>query len=652
MTFGVFGLGDSSYPLFNAIARRLHQRLIDLGAQPLLDRGLGDDQHERGVDGALDPWLEALWKVFDEIEPLPAGVEKLKSTKPEARYHVNITTPPTMDANTATSDAATQSSPLVPLTVPPFLANSPSSYVPIPLRLVDNKRLTPETHFQDVRHLEFEIPTLENEPPLASASTSLSAVAAATSTIAAPSTSTTSSAHHSRYHPAFNYVPGDVLLVHPRNIIDSATIGWIERTWGVDYYKTVVEIEPINAWRCRTQSSSNGATSNSVPADPPADLPSRCSLRDLFEFHLDVLGTPRRWFFEQLSHHARTDLERERLCDFIDPRNYADLARYCMKEKRTYLEVFQDFPHSVPLKLEEIIATCMIPRLQPRSFSIASAPQATPGRIHLLVAVVSITTPFKRHRTGVCSSYLASLDPHTCDPIASAACLVPCWIRHLTPGSTPFRPPASHEVPLILVGPGTGIAPFRAIAQARQVAQREKERIMYEAEPETDALLDQNRNGAVANGSTETPPHSSSSLASVWPPILLFFGNRNRSADFFYRSEWLDMMRDHVLELEYAFSRDEVDQDGDASPDRIRYVQHAMIRHRAKQIGRMIIEQNGAVMVAGSANSMPKDVRETIIQILAAYGPNGSGGWSIEEATEYVKQMERTRRYQVEAWYA
>lgn len=136
----------------------------------------------------------------------------------------------------------------------------------------------------------------------------------------------------------------------------------------------------------------------------------------------------------------------------------------------------------------------------------------------------------------------------------------------------------------------------------------------------------------------------------VWPPILLFFGNRNRDADYFYQSEWTQYVRDHVLEVESVFSRDGVDETGDSSSDRMRFVQHTMARKRARQIARMLIDEQGTLMVAGSANGMPKDVRNTIIGIFQEVGPNGSGGWTIEQATEYVGIMERTRRYQVEAW--
>jgi sulfite reductase alpha subunit-like flavoprotein len=75
LSFVVFGLGDSSYVKFNFVGKRLFRRLVQLGGQPLLRRGDGDDQHPFGLDGELDPWLLELWKVLLERYPLPMGVQ-------------------------------------------------------------------------------------------------------------------------------------------------------------------------------------------------------------------------------------------------------------------------------------------------------------------------------------------------------------------------------------------------------------------------------------------------------------------------------------------------------------------------------------------------------------------------------------------------
>lgn len=70
----MLGLGDSSYTKFNFVAKRLHKRLLQLGAQSLIPIGLGDDQHDLGYDATADPWIASLWTKLSLVYPLPQGV--------------------------------------------------------------------------------------------------------------------------------------------------------------------------------------------------------------------------------------------------------------------------------------------------------------------------------------------------------------------------------------------------------------------------------------------------------------------------------------------------------------------------------------------------------------------------------------------------
>ncbi len=184
---------------------------------------------------------------------------------------------------------------------------------------------------------------------------------------------------------------------------------------------------------------------------------------------------------------------------------------------RTVLEVLQDFKSAQP-PLEWLLQT--VPHLKPRQFSIASSLAKHPNSAHVLMAVVDYKTPFKRRKQGLCSAWLASLtSPHrpcyssdnatqqvsdsqnyaSADAMASGAashpsahgaavlcsstcnghtsldvdtangdkqaCLVPVWVEKGV-----LRLPASHSTPMILIGPGTGVAPFRSFLEERQMA--------------------------------------------------------------------------------------------------------------------------------------------------------------------------------------
>ncbi|KAI8848367.1 hypothetical protein BC829DRAFT_394306 [Chytridium lagenaria] len=108
--FALFGLGDSSYPKFNFPAKKLYKRLIQIGAVPLVPRGDGDDQHYLGIDGTLDPWLESLWSNLDVSLPLPKGLEIIPND---------------------------------------FLSEAPKALTK--LVVVENTRITSQSHFQDIR---------------------------------------------------------------------------------------------------------------------------------------------------------------------------------------------------------------------------------------------------------------------------------------------------------------------------------------------------------------------------------------------------------------------------------------------------------------------------------------------------------------------
>ena len=118
---------------------------------------------------------------------------------------------------------------------------------------------------------------------------------------------------------------------------------------------------------------------------------------------------------------------------------------------RTLLEVLNDFGSATP-QLESLLMAA--PRLKPRLFSISSSLALHPRAAHVTVAIVDWITPYKRRKRGVCSSWLARLEP---------GARVPVWVQR---GA--LRLPADPQVPLVMVGPGTGVAPFRAFLQQRQ----------------------------------------------------------------------------------------------------------------------------------------------------------------------------------------
>lgn len=217
----------------------------------------------------------------------------------------------------------------------------------------------------------------------------------------------------------------------------------------------------------------------------------------------------------------------------------------------------------------------LLKTIQPRLYSISSSPKLHPGEVHLTVAAVRYLS-HGRQRKGVCSTFLADR--------VSADTAVPVYVH----SNKNFRPPDDPARPMIMVGPGTGIAPFRAFLEER---------------------------GATgASGKN-------------W----LFFGDQHEASDFLYRKELAEMLRSGVLaRLDTAFSRDQKEKI---------YVQHRMLEN-AREIFTWL--ENGAFFyVCGDANRMAKDVDQALQKLLET-----AAGMSAERAIEYMANLKAQKRYQ------
>ncbi|KAL7131825.1 hypothetical protein ABFS83_12G031400 [Erythranthe nasuta] len=531
--YAVFGLGDSGYQKYNFVAKKLDKRLSDLGAEAIVERGLGDDQHPSGYEGALDPWMSALWKMVYEKNHnlLPNGPNfvapestLIDQPKIQIIYHGAEEAVPPLSTTTDLKFLEMQIESARSMT-PGKLSgkNRPDCL----LKMIKNHILSTPDNGKDVRHFEFE---------------------AVSSSI--------------------DYEVGDVLEVLPG-----------QSSAAVDAFIQRCDLNP-----------------ESYITVQPRDIESRgflghtsfpVKLKSFVELTMDVSSaSPRRYFFEVMSFFASAEHEKERLQYFASPEGRDDLYQYNQKERRTVLEVLEDFP-SVSMPFEWLVQ--LVPPLKTRAFSISSSHLVHPNEVHLTVSVVSWTTPYKRKRSGLCSSWLASLDPQQ-------RVYIPAWFSK---GSLPPPPPS---LPLILVGPGTGCAPFRGFVEERSLQ------------------IEKNIQTA---------------------PILFFFGCRNEKEDFLYRDFWLSHSdKNGVLSEEkgggfyVAFSRNQ--------PKKV-YVQHKMKEQSVKIWS--LLNRGAAVYIAGSANKMPADVFSAFEEIVST-----ESGVVREDASRWIRTLEKAGKYHVEAW--
>lgn len=174
LRFAVFGLGDSTYPKFNFVAKKLHARLLDLGAAPLVELGLADERHVRGIDGAFEPWLFQVTTALLQHFPPPAPPLPSSSLLPPSLPLQRLPVPATAEATADLQENYTSSEtnghggpqtapghdrPSAEPTQPTAgtAAAAPSRLQPFAAPLLQNQRMTPSSHFQDVRHVIVDI---------------------------------------------------------------------------------------------------------------------------------------------------------------------------------------------------------------------------------------------------------------------------------------------------------------------------------------------------------------------------------------------------------------------------------------------------------------------------------------------------------------
>ncbi|KDO31809.1 hypothetical protein SPRG_03729 [Saprolegnia parasitica CBS 223.65] len=547
ISFTVLGLGDTNYDKFCHMGKSIFRRMKDLGAVSFYDLGCADEA--MGLEDSVEPWIDGFW-------PALLGASTA------------VTVTPIADDTTVVA-AITDSMAAVSMTSAPALLPSQPFLASFESLLGDAVVEPDAAKLPRLHEPSFSVSLLAPSDAIAktvaqvatdtlySASSPFLAAIASARYLTTPASidRTVFALDFDLANSGMTYAPGDVLGVNCPND-DGLVAFFLQRLQLSAFADHQVQLAPI-------------ASSKKKVSGMP--FPAHATLRDVVRDHLDLAALPKKATLRALAPHCADAKERTRrrgcFKTFID-------AQYL-----SVLEVLSLFPSCHP-PLPLLLS--LMPRLSPRYYSIASSPLASPTRATIALTRVAYTQHgIPRH--GLCSNWLHDV------AFSTATTRIPIFLKP----ATDFVLPDDASRPLVLIGPGTGVAPFMGFVQHR-------------------------------------------SLQAASTPIHLFFGCRSKTQDFLFGDELQRYADSGVLTtLALAFSRDQAEK---------HYVQHELALHGAT-VYDALAKANGMVYVCGDGMHMARDVHEALVSVFESHGT-----LSRDDAEAQLKQLALDARYVRDIW--
>ncbi|XP_033905906.1 NADPH--cytochrome P450 reductase-like isoform X2 [Acipenser ruthenus] len=316
-------------------------------------------------------------------------------------------------------------------------------------------------------------------------------------------------------------------------------------------------------------------------------FPCPTSYRTALTHYLDITNPPRTNVLYELSQYATDPKDQETLRKMASSatEGKSHYQTWVLEAKRNILAVLQDMPSLRP----PIDHLCeLLPRLQARYYSIASSSKVHSNSVHICAVVVEYETKTGRTNKGVATNWLKNKVPTD----NGHKSMVPLFVR-----KSQFRLPFKASTPVIMIGPGTGIAPFVGFIQERAWLKQQGKEV----------------------GET-----------------VLYYGCRHRNEDFLYQEELEQFEKDGVLtQLNVAFSRDQAEKV---------YVQH-LLKKNKENLWKLIHTDNAHIYICGDARNMARDVQNTFYEIASELG-----SMTHTQAVDYVKKLMTKGRYSQDVW--
>ncbi|POM69050.1 NADPH-cytochrome p450 reductase [Phytophthora palmivora] len=538
VNFTVFGLGNTQYEHYNEMGRMVDRLMEHHGATRMFHYGEGDD--DASLDEDFDDWKEPLWKELRK--QFIAGESEEENDVVKEREGETLSAPEyeyqLMEIRQSEAEKLVNEAKEVKMK-----ASTKHFFTSKQAKVVVNRELRPSTEGGSTVHVELDL-----------------------------------------RGTGVTYQTADNLAVMPEN--ETSVVERLAKRMDYDLDQWV-SLKPVAA---------------DLNCEFP--FPSPCTIEEILTRYLGINSAPRKAPLKQLAFFASDPVERAELVRLSSKDGKDEYQKWILEDERSFVDVLVHF-RSVKVSMQALLH--IVPFLLPRYYTISSSSLVNPQRVHATVSLIESKKNDGRIFRGVCSNYLGRLQPleaHTDEkkkrdsrPGEQGTKKPREWptARIFMRAST-FRLPKNPLTPIILIGPGTGIAPMRAFLHERAKQQDD----------------------GVAVGKS-----------------IMYFGCRRRDEDFIYKEELEGFQESGVLsELHLAFSREQ---------EKKVYVQHLLVQN-GQATWELIRDHDAYIYVCG-ATTMGNDVNKVLHEIIEKFG-----GQSTDEAMATLKKLQDDHRYIQELW--
>ncbi|KAI8093114.1 uncharacterized protein BX664DRAFT_357588 [Halteromyces radiatus] len=588
----LLGLGDTNYSNFNNTVKRIEKKCKELGATIFYEKGLADDAE--GLENVVDPWIEKLWDALPKVlessgAPAETSIDKVTETL----------------KTTTISNSTTPDQPVDPYSMKgrkTTLPNGVEKYLDLPNSLVEKKTIK-QVKTGKALELDYSglVPgiKLTNLPKATAPTAQWTSLAQTISSPLVPG-----------QVPEFVVTPTPLVYAPISSVKCLTTDDAVKRTLLMELQIDDEELnfEPGDAFgviapndeelvhaliaRLAPSITDGYETLHDVNGE---NLPSHLqkaksvTMADILRYGVDLTSSPRKALLRMLADHT-TDVDEKTRLMYICSKQGLSQFNAVRDQTPTLLDILTTFPSCQP-PVSRLLD--LLPPHQPRYYSMASSPLKHRGKLQFVFNVVEYTTEKGVQRQGVATPWLDILSGKV--PFKNQVTdnnnnkvLDSVKIPIFTRPNNAFVLPKDTTRPLILVGPGTGIAPLRGFVQHRQ-AQR---------------LIRQKMGGV---GS-----HPNRDILKEFGSIHVYDGCRDRSKDYLFEEEWDAFVKDGTAtSVKLAISRPQ-----DISNKM--YVQDLMKQDGAFLYD-LIVNKDAAIYVCGDAKGMAKGVNDCLVDILGQY---------------------------------